>query len=142
MFIFGWLILAGAGVASALEPPTNVTATAGAYTNQIALTWGAAVGASDYQVFRNTNDLPETAVELITTTNLYYDDADVVPGVYYHYWSRPAMIQPTAYSARSDGLPWLRPAVWSPALARYLMQSLYPGSRPCRRIPGLAPYCD
>jgi hypothetical protein len=86
MFIFGWLILAGAGVASALEPPTNVTATAGAYTNQIALTWGAAVGASDYQVFRNTNDLPETAVELITTTNLYYDDADVVPGVYYHYW--------------------------------------------------------
>ena len=103
MFIFGWLILAGAGVASALEPPTNVTATAGAYTNQIALTWGAAVGASDYQVFRNTNDLPETAVELITTTNLYYDDADVVPGVYYRA-GQAAMIQPAAYSARERGV--------------------------------------
>ncbi len=80
----GWL--GWTAWAAALEPPANVTATAGDYTNRVNLTWEAAAGASNYFVFRHTGDVAAAASLAADTTNLFYDDAGAVPGVYYYYW--------------------------------------------------------
>ena len=68
--------------------PKNVAATNGTYYTQTRITWTAAVGATAYDVYRNTTDSAGTAVKLnpadiLTTT--FDDRTGEVQRVYY-YW--------------------------------------------------------
>lgn len=69
-----------------IAPPTGLTASKGSYTDSIRLTWVAAVGATSYQVFRNTSPNSATATLLYETGMTSYSDVTAVPRVTYYYW--------------------------------------------------------
>jgi hypothetical protein len=69
-----------------LQPPANVQATNGAYANKIQITWESSYGATDYKVYRSTNNDPNSASYIGGTSNLYYDDTSPVIFSIYYYW--------------------------------------------------------
>ncbi|HVN76612.1 MAG TPA: PKD domain-containing protein [Thermoanaerobaculaceae bacterium] len=69
-------------------PPTGVSATDGAYTNKVRVSWNASSGADSYQVWRNTVNDTSSASFLGVFTALLFDDTTVTPGVTYWYWVR------------------------------------------------------
>ncbi len=72
---------AGTGVPAV---PTGVTATDGAYLDRVRVTWTAAAGATQYQVWR---DVAQGGPYNLrgTVTGTLYDDMDAAPGVVYWY---------------------------------------------------------
>jgi len=72
--------------ARSLTPPLTVTATDGAYTDRVQVSWSAAPGATGYQVFRSTANNGTTALLLGTATGTPYADTQASPGTLYYYW--------------------------------------------------------
>ena len=69
-------------------PPTGVSASDGAYANEVRVTWNPSASATAYQVWRNTANDSSTATYLSGTSGTLYDDATASPGVVYDYWVR------------------------------------------------------
>ena len=69
-----------------LYPPTGVLASDGVYNDKVRLTWNASSGASGYQSWRNTTDNSLSATQIGNTSQLIYDDTNIVHGVKYYYW--------------------------------------------------------
>ena len=66
--------------------PDRVSATDGAYSNKIVVTWTASAGASGYQVWRGTNADSSVAVMLASSlAGTSHVDAAVVPNITYYY---------------------------------------------------------
>lgn len=64
--------------------PTGVSATDGAYTDRVRVTWDEALGATSYEVWRDVaRDGPYNLRATVTGTT--YDDRDASPGVVYWY---------------------------------------------------------
>ncbi|MBI2100181.1 MAG: hypothetical protein HYT48_02485 [Candidatus Vogelbacteria bacterium] len=70
-----------------IQPPTNVQASDGAYTDKVRVTWTAAVNAGGYVVFRATgvNGTYFTLNSGNPTANTYFDDTTAVAGTTYWY---------------------------------------------------------
>ena len=74
------------------NPPTNVEATDGEYTDKIVVSWDSVADATSYKVYRSRTDDPETAILIDTLTNAdpiespYIDDTSAGAGLYYYYW--------------------------------------------------------
>ena len=68
---------------AAIDPPSNLSATAGS-TSEIDLSWTASgtAGITGYHVFRNGNSSPTATVTAPATT---YADTGLTPGTTYHY---------------------------------------------------------
>ncbi len=66
-----------------IMPPQSIQASAGVFTNQVVLTWAAAVGAFSYKVFREAG--PEPASLVYHTDELQFIDPLVTEGVQYRY---------------------------------------------------------
>ena len=67
--------------------PTGLTASNGAHTDKVRLTWTASEHAKFYRVYRNTND--NHAGEIVLTENLpnnLFEDLTAEPGTTYYYW--------------------------------------------------------
>jgi len=74
------------------DPPANVSATDGAHTDKVAITWDASEGATHYRVYRNTVDNPSTATPLgLWQTGLTYDDTTAIVEIVYYYWVEAAL---------------------------------------------------
>lgn len=72
---------------SAPSAPTNVVATQGTLAHHVQITWDAAAGAANYQIYRATDNNFADATKIagaITTTS--YNDTTATPGVLYYYW--------------------------------------------------------
>ena len=69
------------------DPPQNVQASAGDYTDKVAVTWDTSTDAAKYVVYRNTTDTTNGAIDIsgeITAT--MYDDMTASPCEIYYYW--------------------------------------------------------
>ncbi len=71
-------------------PPTDVSATKGAFTERVAISWAASANATGYDIYRSTSDDSDYATQIngtaLNTTS--YDDMMAEPGVLYYYWVR------------------------------------------------------
>lgn len=65
-----------------LSRPANLKATQGSLVGKVRLTWDAAWGATEYEVWRLRGALYE---RIATVQNLLYDDLNVTPGTKYTY---------------------------------------------------------
>ncbi len=75
----------------ALAAPAGVTASDGAYTDKVRVTWNSVSGASHYQVYRNTtNDTATASVVGSWQSGTTYDDTSTASGQTYYYWVRAA----------------------------------------------------
>ncbi|TAM48535.1 MAG: PKD domain-containing protein [Acidobacteria bacterium] len=68
--------------------PTGVSASDGAYSDRVRVSWNASAGADSYQVWRNTVNDASTAAYLGTLTATLLDDTTASRGVTYFYWVR------------------------------------------------------
>lgn len=67
--------------------PEGVSASDGAYTDRIEVTWNASDRAETYQVWRHTSDDTNSAVELASgVTGTSFSDTNCVPSEIYYYW--------------------------------------------------------
>ncbi len=93
----------GSSVAT-LNVPTRVSASDGAYSNLVRVTWSAVTNALYYELWRNTSNSSVSASFLAQTTNgLTYDDATVVAGVTYCYWVKAKNAQTVSAFSDPDG---------------------------------------
>jgi hypothetical protein len=79
------------------EPPTNVSATDGEYTDEIDISWTESSGATDYKIYRNVMNESNAASLIGTSTSSSYDDTSTVPWATYYYW-----VQACNSAAESD----------------------------------------
>ncbi len=124
----------------ALLPSTGVSASDGAYTNKIRVTWSSVTGASHYQLYRShTAGGTKTGV-IGWQTSTSFDDMSATPGTTYYYFVRAAIDEGgthhSDYSAFDTGwragiAPWLAIAVagvdevtvsWTPDDPGWLLQ--------------------
>ncbi len=86
---------AGEGVA---QLPTGVSATDGAYTDRVRVTWNASPGAANYEIWR---DVAQGGPYNLrgTVPGTLYDDMDASPGVV--YWYKIKACNPSGCSAFS-----------------------------------------
>ncbi len=66
--------------------PAGVSASAGAYTNKIHLSWTAAPGAVSYRIYRNTTAADSGALAIGSTADTTHDDTGATAGIVYYYW--------------------------------------------------------
>ncbi|OGD22027.1 MAG: hypothetical protein A2W03_15695 [Candidatus Aminicenantes bacterium RBG_16_63_16] len=66
--------------------PAGLLASDGTYTDRVALSWTAVMGASGYEVWRNTDTNSATASQIGTSTAASYNDTTAVPELMYYYW--------------------------------------------------------
>ncbi|GEM_PF-1235997 len=66
--------------------PVCLSASDGAYTNQVRLTWWAADGAEGYRIFRDNGADTNDAIQIGITSSTNYDDTSAVAGTMYSYW--------------------------------------------------------
>ena len=88
-----------------LLPPANVTAGRDASPDSVTVTWGTAVNATSYEIWRATvNDITSASLlETISATS--FIDGSAVPGVTYYYWVRALNAKKTSdYSASTEGM--------------------------------------
>ncbi len=68
-------------------PPSGVSASDGAYTNKVRVTWNAVPGAAAYEIWRNTSNDSETARQLAGgVAGVSYDDMTSAAQTTYYYW--------------------------------------------------------
>jgi hypothetical protein len=90
------------------QPPTNVAATDGTYTNKVRVTWTASANATAYEVWRNTSNSSGTATKLTSSdvTGTSYDDTTATAGTTYWYWVKAKNVSGTSsFSAADSGYP-------------------------------------
>jgi fibronectin type 3 domain-containing protein len=91
-----------------LSAPTGLMASDGSYTSNVGVSWNSVLGASYYNVYRNTVNSTGGAAELYTwQSNTSYDDNGAVPGVTYYYFVKAATSSSgdnaSPHSASDDG---------------------------------------
>lgn len=67
-----------------LQSPA-VTATDGSITSSVGLAWAAIPGATGYEAWRGATEKTSDATRIAVTTNLYYNDPSVPPGIVFYY---------------------------------------------------------
>ncbi len=91
-------------------PPTNVSATDGAFTDRVQVMWAASSGATSYTVYRATRRWGGK-ISLGSTPNSPFDDTTAIPGTSYYYWVKASNSYGTSgFSSydtgyRSTGVP-------------------------------------
>jgi len=72
---------------SAPNPPTGVSASDGAYTDRVRVTWSASSGATGYEVWRHTANNSASATRIAQSiSSSPYDDTSAAQGTTYYYW--------------------------------------------------------
>ena len=75
----------------AADPPEDVTASDGAYTDRVRITWSTVSNASHYRAYRHINDDSDSSTPLSGwQTNTSYNDYTAIPGLTYYYWVKAA----------------------------------------------------
>jgi fibronectin type 3 domain-containing protein len=82
--------------------PTGLSASDGAYTDKVRVTWTAASGATSYQVWRHTANNSAAASQIGTTTSATYNDLGAVAGTTYYYWVNAINTAGTSGFSASD----------------------------------------
>ena len=90
-------------------PPSQLSASDGAFSDKVQLNWTIVNGATYYRVFRNTNDTHDG--EIVLADNHLanaYDDYSAVPQMTYYYWVKACHSSGCSdYSSEVRGLCYL-----------------------------------
>ena len=70
----------------ALNPPTGVSSTDGAFCGLVSVTWNQVVGATNYQVYRALSATGTKTAISPWQAGTHFDDTTATPGSVYHYW--------------------------------------------------------
>ncbi|MBI2440584.1 MAG: VCBS repeat-containing protein [Lentisphaerae bacterium] len=70
-----------------LSAPTALSASDGAYTNKVAVSFSVSIGASRYLIYRSTSSVTNTASIISPTSTTNYNDTSAVPAQVYYYWA-------------------------------------------------------
>ncbi len=108
---YGPVSLMYCGPSNQLLPPIEVSAGEGTFSDKVSVSWKAARGATNYQVYRALS--PEgTKMEISSwQPETSYDDTTATPGVTYYYWIKAA-----ADSSGSQASDFSAPHIGSRAL--------------------------
>jgi fibronectin type 3 domain-containing protein len=68
------------------DPPTNVQATDGTYSDRVRISWSSVAGATAYEVWRHTSNSSGSATKIGDPTSSPFDDTTAVTGTTYYYW--------------------------------------------------------
>ncbi|MDD5677606.1 MAG: choice-of-anchor D domain-containing protein [Kiritimatiellae bacterium] len=89
-----------------LPAPTGVSATRGAYTNMVQVTWDGAPGATSYDLYRSQANDPSGATLIANIPEApsprHCDDYAISPILSYYYWARAktaTLLSPMSYVA-------------------------------------------
>jgi hypothetical protein len=74
------------------DPPANVSATDGTYSDKVTVTWDAAADATEYEVWRDTDAGGASMALIGTTGSLTYEDTPVTALQVYHYWVKACTV--------------------------------------------------
>jgi fibronectin type 3 domain-containing protein len=69
------------------DAPASLTASAGTYTDKVAVNWAASAWASGYIVLRGTNSATNSASPIGGSVSTNYDDTTAGFGTNYYYWA-------------------------------------------------------
>ncbi len=69
-----------------LNPPANVTASKGTYSDKVQVAWAEVTNATGYQIWRNLANDPGAATNLGSTAELTYADISAILDLTYYYW--------------------------------------------------------
>ena len=83
------------------DAPTDVSATDGAYSDKVTVSWSAVSGATKYYIYRNTSNYSSSATEIGNTTSTSYSDTTAVVGTTYYYWVKAYRSDNGQYSVSS-----------------------------------------
>jgi len=89
-----------------LPAPANVSASDAAFSDRIRVTWDAVLGATSYEVWRNTSDDSGSAAKISSPdpTGTTFDDFGVAPETPYWYWVKSKTAAgPGVFSASDQG---------------------------------------
>jgi FtsP/CotA-like multicopper oxidase with cupredoxin domain len=87
-----------------LSAPATVQASDGTFTDKVQVIWTASSGATSYQVYRATTNVPATGTNLGSPASSPYNDTTAVPGVTYYYWVKACKATVcSAFSASDTG---------------------------------------
>ena len=78
--------LSDGGPCTVPDVPVGVSASDSTSCTSVTVSWTASVGASSYEIWRNTVDDSGTATQIGTDTASPFDDTTAVPGTTYFYW--------------------------------------------------------
>jgi predicted secreted protein len=81
--------------------PTGVSASDGAYTDHVRVTWNSVSGATGYEVWRSTSSSSGSASKLGDYTSPF-DDSSAIPGTTYYYWVKASNTCGTSDFSSSD----------------------------------------
>jgi fibronectin type 3 domain-containing protein len=100
----------------ALSAPTGVSATDGAHTDKVAVSWSASTSATHYQVYRNTVDNSAGATPVSDwQSTLAFEDTNTNIGITYYYYVAASTdsegSRPSARSVGDSGYRALAPSV-------------------------------
>jgi len=103
----GPLSSSDSGFRAQFQPPaavSGVSATDGAYTTHVRISWSSVTYADQYTVYRNSSDNSGSATAIQTTTSTYFDDAgpSAAAGTIYHYWVTASNTAGTSTLSSSD----------------------------------------
>jgi len=85
-----------------LSAPAGVSASDGAYTDKVRVTWNAASRATGYEVWRGLTNATFGATKIGDTTGTNYDDMSVSAGKTYYYWLKARNLAATSPFSLSD----------------------------------------
>lgn len=93
--------------------PTTFAATHSTYANKVVVTWGAASGATAYDLWRATKNSSAAAVNItpadLAAGTTSYSDTNVAAGIGYWYWiTAKNAAGSSAFSSATEG--WVQPA--------------------------------
>lgn len=86
--ILGASVFSASDTGYRLFPSPTITATDGTYTDRVSLTWTNIQNATNYSIYRSTNDNPTGVAVLAISAANCYDDMQAEPGVLYYYWAK------------------------------------------------------
>ena len=82
--------------------PTGVSASDGAYTDKVSISWTGSSGATSYNLYRSTTSTrPSTAIKTGVTS--LYSDTTATPGTKYYYWVSAVNSAGASYSTSDTG---------------------------------------
>lgn len=100
------------------NPPANVQATDGLFSDRVRVTWNSAPGATSYEVWRNTSNSSGGASLIGSPGSTSYDDLSATPGTTFWYWVKAHNAYGTSgFSSSDSGFAVVCSAPGSPTLS-------------------------
>lgn len=82
--------------------PENVTASDGTYSDKVVVEWDAAESGNEYMVYRAVGDSPNKSQVTGWQNETSYEDTDVTPDTFYHYWVRTRHLDSVSQYSEED----------------------------------------